>query len=73
MSHVLDKKETIVALVANGIAVYSMLRERDEIPDLNATTMYGFVLDSIPAKFKQNVTADLIDAVFESVTAAHNS
>ncbi len=67
----LSESETLIALVANSIAVYSLLKERDDIP--GNVTLYGFVLDSIPSKYKEHLTTDIIEDVFESVTAAHNS
>ena len=68
----LTERESLIALVANAIAVYSILNERDELPDQNST-MYGFVLDAIPSSYKSILTPEIIDDVFESVTAAHNS
>lgn len=68
----LTERESLIALVANAIAVYSILSERGELPG-DATTMYGFVLEAIPARCRSAVTAELIDDVFESVTAAHNN
>lgn len=68
----LTERETLIALVANGIAVYSMLIERDEISDQDST-MYGFVLDAVPPSYRHMLTSEIIDDVFEAVTAAHNS
>ena len=67
----LTKDETLIALVSNCIAVYSILQEREEISD--EVTLYGFVLDNIPGAFKENLTSELIDDVFEAVAHAHNS
>lgn len=67
----LSKREILISLVANGIAVYSILHERNEISE--NTTMYGFVLDTIPDAYKTDLTSEIIDDVFESVTSAHNS
>ena len=67
----LTDRETTIALVANAIAVYSMLSERGELPD--GSNMYGFVLDAVPAARRDGMTPDMVDEVFESVTLAHNS
>ncbi|MDE0091548.1 MAG: hypothetical protein OXP12_09440 [Thaumarchaeota archaeon] len=67
----LTNRETTIALVANAIAVYSILNERGELPD--GSNMYGFVLDAVPAAHRDGMTPDMIDEVFESVTLAHNS
>lgn len=68
----LSDRELLIALVANAIAVYSILHERGELPE--KTTMYGFVLDAIGAdKYKTKLTPEIIDDVFASVTSAHNS
>jgi hypothetical protein len=36
----LTNKEKLVAVISNGIAVFSLLQERDELP--KNTTMYDF-------------------------------
>lgn len=68
---VLTGRERTVAVIANGIAVYSMLRERGELPE--GTTVYGFVLEVTPSEIKESLDPELIDDVFESVSAAHGS
>ena len=68
---VLTDKEKIVAIISNGIAVYSLLQERDDLP--KNTTMYDFVLKVIPEDVKSELSAELIDEVFQYVTSAHNS
>ena len=68
---VLSNKEKLVAVIANGIAVFSLLQERDELP--KNTTMYDFVLKVIPEDLKSELSAELIDEVFQYVTSAHNS
>ena len=67
----LTNKEKIVAVIANGIAVFSLLQERDELP--KNTTMYDFVLKVIPEELKSELSAELIDEVFQYVTSAHSS
>ena len=42
----LSNKEKMIAVISNGIAVFSLLQERDELP--KNTTMYDFVLKVIP-------------------------
>ena len=59
----LTNKEKIVAVISNGIAVFSLLN----------TTMYDFVLKVIPEELKSELSAELIDEVFQYVTSAHSS
>ena len=67
----LSEKEKLVAIISNGIAVFSLLQERDELP--KDTTMYDFVLKVVPDNIKSQLDAKLIDEVFEYVTSAHSS
>jgi len=67
----LTNKEKIVAIISNGIAVYSLLQERDELP--KNTTMYDFVLKAIPEDVKSELSVELIDEVFQYVSSAHSS
>ena len=67
----LSDKEKIVAIISNGIAVFSLLQERDELP--KNTTMYDFVLKVIPEELKSELSVELIDEVFQYVTSAHSS
>lgn len=67
----LSNKEKIVAIISNGIAVFSLLQERDELP--KNTTMYDFVLKVIPKDLKSELSVELIDEVFQYVTSAHSS
>lgn len=68
---VLSNKEKLVAVIANGIAVFSLLQEREELP--KNTTMYDFVLKVIPEDLKSELSVELIDEVFKYVTSAHSS
>ncbi|MHA7733863.1 hypothetical protein [Nitrosopumilus sp. S6] len=68
---VLSEKEKIVAVISNGIAVFSLLQEREELP--KNTTMYDFVLKVIPEDLKPELSVELIDEVFQYVTSAHSS
>ena len=68
---VLSNKEKLVAVIANGIAVFSLLQEREELP--KNTTMYDFVLKVIPEGLKSELNVELIDEVFQYVTSAHSS
>lgn len=68
---VLSDKEKMVAVISNGIAVFSLLQERDELP--KNTSMYDFVLKVIPKDIKSELSAELIDEVFQYVTSAHSS
>jgi len=67
----LSDKEKIIAIISNGIAVFSLLQERDELS--KNTTMYDFVLKVIPENIKSELSVELIDEVFQYVTTAHNS
>ena len=67
----LTNKEKIVAVIANGIAVFSLLQEREELPQ--NTTMYDFVLKVIPEDLKSELSVELIDEIFQYVTSAHSS
>jgi len=67
----LSDKEKMVAIISNGIAVFSLLQERDELP--KNTTMYDFVLKVIPEDIKSELNVELIDDVFQYVTSAHSS
>lgn len=67
----LTKKEKLVAIISNGIAVFSLLQERDDLPE--NTSMYDFVLKVIPEDIKSELSAELIDEVFQYVTSAHSS
>ena len=65
----LNNKEKIISIISNGIAVFSLLQERDELP--KNTTMYDFVLKVIPLDIKSELSVELIDEVFQYVTSAH--
>ena len=67
----LSDKEKIVAIISNGIAVFSLLQEREELP--KNTTMYDFVLKIIPDDIKSELNVELIDEVFQYVTTTHSS
>ena len=67
----LSDKEKTIAIIANGIAVFSLLQERDELP--KNTTMYDFVLKVIPEDIKSELSVELIDEIFQYVTSAHSS
>lgn len=67
----LSDKEKMVAIISNGIAVFLLLQERDELP--KNTTMYDFVLKVIPEDIKSELNIELVDEVFQYVTSAHSS
>ena len=67
----LSDKEKMVAVISNGIAVFSLLQERNNLP--KNTTMYDFVLKIIPEDIKSELNMELIDEVFQYVTSAHSS
>jgi hypothetical protein len=67
----LTDKEKAVAIISNGIAVFSLYQERNELPA--NVTMYDFVLKVIPEEIKPQLSAELIDEIFEYVSSAHSS
>ena len=67
----LNNREKMISIISNGIAVFSLLQERDELP--KNTTMYDFILKVIPADIKSELNVELIDEVFQYVTSAHSS
>ena len=67
----LSEREKMVAVISNGIAVFSLLKERGELPE--NTTMYNFVLKVIPKDIRSELSVEIIDEVFRYVTSAHNS
>lgn len=67
----LSDKEKMVAIISNGIAVFSLLQERDELP--KNTTMYDFVLKVIPEDIKSELNIELVDEVFQYVSSTHSS
>ena len=67
----LTNKEKIIALISNGIAVYSLYQEQGNLPE--NTTMFDFILKAIPEDVKSELSPELIDEVFEYVTSAHSS
>jgi hypothetical protein len=67
----LTNKEKTIALISNGIAVYSIYQEQGKLPE--NTTMFDFVLKIIPEEIKSELSPELIDEVFEYVSSAHSS
>jgi len=67
----LTNKEKIIAIISNGIAVYSLYQERGNLPE--NTTMFDFILKAVPDEIKPELNAELIDEVFEYVSSAHSS
>ncbi len=67
----LTDKEKMIVVISNGIAVFSLLQEREEIP--KNTTMYDFVLKVVPENIKSELSVELIDEIFRYVTVSHSS
>ncbi len=67
----LTNKEKRIAVISNGIAVFSLLQERGELPE--NTTMYDFILRVIPEDIKSELNIELIDEIFHYVSSAHSS
>lgn len=68
---VLTNHEKIIALISNGIAVYSLYQERGSLPE--NITIFDFILKVIPQDLKDELSPELIDEVFEFVSNAHSS
>ena len=67
----LTNKEKIIAIISNGIVVYSLYEERGSLPE--NTTLFDFILKAIPEDIKSELTPELIDEVFVYVSSAHSS
>lgn len=67
----LTNKEKIIALISNGIAVYSLYQERGNLP--KNTNMYDFVLKIIPEDIKAELSVELIDEIFQYISSTHSS
>ena len=67
----LTNKEKMIAIISNGIAVYSLYQERGTLP--KNTSMYDFVLKVIPEDIKSELNVELIDEIFQYVSSAHSS
>ncbi len=67
----LTDKEKMIAIISNGIAVFSLLQERDDLP--KNTTMYDFVLKVVPEDIKSELSIELIDEIFQYISSAHSS
>ncbi len=67
----LSEKEKVIILIANAITVYSLYRERNELP--KNTSMVDFILKTIPENLKKQVSIELIDETFEFVSSTHSS
>ena len=66
----LSDKEKMIAIISNGIAVFSLLQERDSLPE--NTSMYNFVLKIVPEDLKSELNVKIIDEVFQYVSSAHS-
>lgn len=67
----LSKHEQLIALISNGISVYSLYLEEGKIPP--NTTLFDFVSKAIPPNLKSDLTVALIDEVFDYVSSVHSS
>jgi len=67
----LSNREKLIALISNGIAVYSLYQEQGNIPE--NTTMFDFILKVMPTEIKSELSPELIDEVFEFVSTTHSS
>lgn len=67
----LTNKEKIIALISNGIVIYSVYQEKSSLP--KNTSMYDFVLKIIPDDIKSELSVELIDEIFQYVSSTHSS
>jgi hypothetical protein len=67
----LTDKEKMIAIISNGIAVFLLLQEKEELP--KNITMYDFVLKVVPEDIKSELSVELIDEIFQYVTSTHSS
>ena len=67
----LTNKEKMIAVISNGIAVFSLLQERGDLSE--NVTMYDFVLKVVPEDIKSELSIELIDEIFQYVSSAHSS
>ena len=65
----LSNKEKALILVANAIAVYSIATEKGTLP--KNQSLFDFILKAIPPEIKPEISAKIIDEVFEYVSKAH--
>ena len=65
----LNKKEMAIAHIASAITIYSIRQNTDSLP--KNVSMVDFILKTVPADIKPDVTMDLIDYVFSYVSATH--
>ncbi len=66
----LTEREQLVAIIANGIAAYSLYSEKGRIPE--GATMFDFILGAMPEDLKPKVNMEIIDEVFNYVSGAHS-
>ena len=68
---VLSPREKTIALISNGIAVYSLYQENNSLPE--NISLIDFILKAVPEDMKSEITIELIDEVFVYVSGAHSS
>ncbi|MCA9812944.1 MAG: hypothetical protein KC483_08810 [Nitrosarchaeum sp.] len=67
----LTNKEKLIAIISNGIAIFSLYQKRGELPE--NVTLYDFILKTVPEDLKSELSAELIDEVFDFVSRTHSS
>jgi hypothetical protein len=67
----LTNKEKIIALISNGITLYSITQEKDDMS--KNTNLYDFILKIIPKDLKSEISVELIDEIFHYVSVTHSS
>lgn len=63
---VLSDREKTLIVISNAVSVYSIYAKNPETMPKNLN-LIDFVLKSMPAELKKDLSADMIDEVFEFV------
>lgn len=63
---VLSDREKTLIVISNAVSVYSIYAKNPETMPKNLN-LIDFVLKSMPAELKKDLSADVIDEVFEFV------
>lgn len=67
----LSRRERAIAIIAGGIAAYSIYRETGSLP--TGATLFDFILKAAPSEVRPEITGTLVDEVMEQGSPAHSS
>ena len=62
----MESKEKAIAHIASSIAIYSIKKESNSIPE--NVSMIEFISKTIPAEIENDVTIELIDEIFDYIS-----